>query len=370
MERRTPFFDIHVRLGCQMIRGGGDFMFPLAYTSNPDEHANTRANVGLQDLSTMGEVDVKGPGAEAFLNRLVVNDIRGMSPGQLRYSSICRDDGGIVDDITVYKFASEHFMVVTSSGPRKKTVQWMTDHAQGSDVYVTDVTAAVALPVVQGPHSRDYLRSIVTDADLDTLKYFRFTKGYIGETEVIVSRSGYTGELGFELYTPAEEAAAVWEYIMSSGRPFGLKPYGVVTMHTLRLEKAYPLYGNDINEDYTPFHCGLSRWIKFDKDDFIGRDSLSRLRDNPPATCWVGLILQSEKPAAFRDPVLQDGEAVGHVTYSNNGHTVGEMLAMAYVKRDYSQAGTQLTVGSGGTASAAVVAPTPFFDPEGTRLRG
>jgi aminomethyltransferase len=393
-ERRTPLYDNHVRQGARMVKGGGDFMFPLSYTSPIEEHINTRTNVGMQDLSTMGEVDIKGPGAERLINQLLVNEIRDLLPGQARYSTICREDGGVVDDITVYKFNDEHFMIVTSSGPRKKTARWIADHAIGTSTYITDITAAVALPVVQGPRSRDFLKSIVRDADVDALKFFRFTTARIGETELIISRSGYTGELGYELYTPADEAGALWESLLQSGREFGLQPYGVTAMQTLRLEKAFPLYGNDINEEYTPFHVGLDRWIRFDKRDFIGRAALLRVQERGIDTRWVGLVLQGEAPAAVnanvwsvgqvaateqqqfsgpeagapKDKVLP-GEQVGHVTYSNRGHTVGKLLALAYVKTSHSWPGCRLLVEINGRPVPATVTPTPFFDPQGARLR-
>jgi len=390
MERRTPFYDLHLRAGAQMIKGGGDFMFPAVYTTVAEEHINTRTNVGMQDLSTMGEVDVKGPGAERLINSLTVNEVRDLRPGQARYSTLCNEQGGIVDDITVYKFSDEHFMIVTSSGPRKKTFRWIADHAQGMSAYVTDITASIALPVVQGPKSRDLLKSLVKDANLDDLKYFRFAKGRIGETELIISRSGYTGEIGYELYTPAEEAAVVWETIVQAGRAFGLKPYGVIAMNTLRLEKGYPLYGNDLNETVTPFHCGLERWVKFERRRFVGREALLKVSEQGPERRFVGLVLAEDRAAAFndqayaggewlnqRDPstgilekVLVGGEEVGHITYSNRGHSVNQMLALAYVKASHAWPGNRLMVNVGGKPCPAVVTPTPFYDPQGVRLRG
>jgi len=378
-----------------MVRGGGDYMFPLCYTSPVEEHINTRTNVGMQDLSTMGEVDIKGPGAERLINHLLVNEIRDMEPGQVRYSTMCNEDGGVVDDITVYKFSDEHFMIVTSSGPRKKTARWIADHAIGTSAYVCDMSAAIALPVVQGPRSRDFLSSVVQEADLNRLKYFRFTTGRIGDTELVISRSGYTGELGYELYTPAEEAGALWEQLLQSGRSFGLMPYGVTTMPTLRLEKAYPLYGNDITEDYTPFHIGLDRWIRFEKRDFIGRDALLRTRERGLDERWVGLVIHGDTPApvnakvfsigavttteermfsgpeagAAKERELPGGEEVGHVTYSNKGHTVGKMLAMAYVRTSHSWPGSRLLIEINDRPVPAIVTPTPFFDPQGARLR-
>jgi aminomethyltransferase len=394
-ERRTPLYDNHVRQGAQMVRGGGDYMFPLCYTSPIEEHINTRTTVGMQDLSTMGEVDIKGPGAERLINHLLVNEIRDMEPGQVRYSTMCNEDGGVVDDITVYKFSDEHFMIVTSSGPRKKTARWIADHAIGTSAYVSDMSAAIALPVVQGPRSRDFLSSVVQEADLNALKYFRFTTGRIGDTELIISRSGYTGELGYELYTPAEEAGALWEQLLQSGRSFGLMPYGVTTMQTLRLEKAYPLYGNDITEDYTPFHIGLDRWIRFEKRDFIGRDALLRTRERGLDERWVGLVVHGDTPApvnakvfsigavttteermfsgpeagAAKERELPGGEEVGHVTYSNKGHTVGKMLALAYVRTSHSWPGSRLLIEINDRPVPATVTPTPFFDPQGARLR-
>ena len=394
-ERRTPLYDNHIRLGAQMVRGGGDYMFPLCYTSPVEEHINTRTNVGMQDLSTMGEVDIKGPGAERLINHLLVNEIRDMEPGQVRYSTMCNEDGGVVDDITVYKFSDEHFMIVTSSGPRKKTARWIADHAIGTSAYVCDMSAAIALPVVQGPRSRDFLSSVVQEADLNRLKYFRFTTGRIGDTELVISRSGYTGELGYELYTPAEEAGALWEQLLQSGRSFGLMPYGVTTMQTLRLEKAYPLYGNDITEDYTPFHIGLDRWIRFEKRDFIGRDALLRTRERGLDERWVGLVIHGDTPApvnakvfsigavttteermfsgpeagAAKERELPGGEEVGHVTYSNKGHTVGKMLALAYVRTSHSWSGSRMLIEINDRPVPAIVTPTPFFDPQGARLR-
>ena len=215
-ERRTPFYEFHRRSARNLVKGGGDFMFPTSYASSLEEHLNVRRNVGMQDLSTMGEVDIKGPGAERLVRRLLVNEVQDMEPGQLRYSTMCNEEGGIVDDVTVYKFDDEHFMIVTSSGPRKKAFRWISEHAVGSSAYVTDMTAAVALPVVQGPRSRAFLKTVVEGVDLDELRFFRFAPCRIGDVEVLISRSGYTGELGYELYTPADQAAALWEHILQT----------------------------------------------------------------------------------------------------------------------------------------------------------
>ena len=394
-ERRTPFYDYHLRAARDLVKGGGDFMFPTSYGSPMDEHLNVRSNVGMQDLSTMGEIDIKGPGSERLVNRLLVNEVLDLEPGRLRYSTMCNESGGIVDDVTVYRFDDEHFMIVSSSGPRKKVARWISAHAHGASAYVTDVTAAVALPVVQGPRSRDYLKTVVEDVDLDELRFFRFARASIAGIEIIVSRSGYTGELGYELYTPAEEAGVLWEHLLRSGKEFGLRPYGVEAMQSLRIEKALPLYGPDISEDQTPFNVGLERWISFRKRHFIGREALLRLRETGLDERWVGLTLQSEAPASpgdavhavgdvatSREPLYTGPEAgsdadelapgerrVGRITSSARGHTVGATLALAYVDTAHCWPGNNLLVQINGRQVAARVTPTPFFDPGSARLR-
>ncbi len=395
VERRTALYDFHLRSARQVVKGGGDFMFPTSYTSPVEEHIGVRKNVGMQDLSTMGEVDIKGPSAERLVRRLLVNEVNDMEPGQLRYSTMCNEEGGIVDDVTVYKFDDEHFMIVTSSGPRLKSYRWIAEHAEGASAYATDMTAAIALPVVQGPLSRKYLKTVVEGVDLDNLRFFRFARGRIGDVEVIVSRSGYTGELGYELYIPADQAGELWEHILKTGREFELRTYGVEAMQSLRIEKALPLYGPDISEEYTPFHVGLDRWIRFDKRDFIGREALLRVQERGLEKRWVGLTLDSEVPAAagdkiyaigdvatFREIVETGAEAgehedellpgerqVGYVTSSAYGPSVSKMLAMAYVETARAWPGSNLLVEINGRPVPARVAQTPFFDPENARIR-
>jgi aminomethyltransferase len=396
-ERRTPLFDYHVR-HAEMVRGGGDFLFPLAFTNPVEEHLNTRQNAGMQDLSTMGEVDIKGPGAERLVNRLLVNAVRDMLPGQVRYSTMVNENAGIVDDITAYKFHDEHWMIVTSSAPRKKSFRWINEHAQGMSAYCTDLTGAIALLSVQGPRSRELLTSLATSQQpLASLKFFHFTSATINDTQLLISRSGYTGELGYELYVPSEEALGVWEFLLKAGRDFGLRPYGTAAMQSLRIEKALPLAGPDIPDDEsrTPFHLGLDRWIRFDKQDFVGRDALLRQQEMGISERWVGLHVDSDiAPRAgaaimavsdispqrrVRKSGTRAGEPIeprapsgqiGSVSSAARGHSVGKMLALAYVQTTHAFAGAQLMVDVEGEPRSAKVVPIPFFDPAGQRLRG
>jgi aminomethyltransferase len=393
-ERRTPLYEIHLRTASKMVKGGGDYMFPLSYTSPLEEHINTRTNIGMQDLSTMGEVDIKGPGAERLVNRLLVNEIRDMHPGQVRYSTMCNEEGGIMDDITVYKFGDEHFMIVTSSGPRLKSAEWISEHASGMSAYVTDQSGSIALISVQGPRSRDFLLNITEEADLENQRFFWFSRGLINETRVMISRSGYTGELGYELYIPAEEAAVMWEYLLKSGAEYGIQPYGVSAMQSLRIEKALPLYGPDIDETRNPFQLGLNRWIRFDKRQFIGRDALLQIQDMGLDERWTGLELESKVPAKTGERIFSiadissvrekmftgseagdefdietAGELVGEVSSSAVGHSVEKTLALGFVRVTHTYPGAQLLVEVNGRPTLAKVVNTPFFDPSSMRLR-
>jgi aminomethyltransferase len=395
-ERRTPLFDYHFK-HAEMVKGGGDFLFPLSYTNPADEHLNTRNNCGMQDLSTMGEVDIKGPGAERLVNRLLVNEVRDMLPGQVRYSTMVNENGGIVDDVTAYKFDDEHWMIVTSSAPRKKTFRWIREHAVGSSAYCTDLTGAIALLSVQGPRSRDFLRTVTQGVDFDTLRFFNFSNATIDGTELLVSRSGYTGELGYELYAPSEEALGLWEFILKTGRDFGLRAYGTAAMQSLRIEKALPLAGPDIPDDEsrTPFHVGLDRWIRFDKQDFVGRDALLRVQQTGIHERWVGLHIESDisarpgaavyavtdispqrrvrKSGARSEQEIErrsQGGRIGTVSSSAKGHSVGKMLALAYVQTSHTFNGSSVMVDVEGEPRPAKVVPIPFFDPSGARMRG
>jgi aminomethyltransferase len=367
--RRTPYYSLISALGAQMGRVGGGFMSALNYGNAAAEHLNTRANVGLQDLSTMGKVDIRGPDAEALVNYVVVADVTTMETGQVRYSTVCTAEGGIMDDLTIFRLGEAHFMLVTGSVNRTKMRDWLVHHAESRRAYVTDRTAAIAFPTIQGPRARDLLEVVVTEVDLTALRRWRFARGRIGEIEVMVSRTGVTGELGFELFVSADEAATVWNEIFAIGGAFGLRPYGVQAMFTLGLEKLYPAHGLDMDERRTPFHIGLDRFIRFEKGEFIGRDALLRLRDTGVAEAWVGLLLEGDTTAVTDARVMVQDEEVGYITYSDRGHSIGAVLATAHVRTDYAASGTTVSVMIGGAPVTARVMREAFLDPEGLRLR-
>lgn len=363
--RRTPFHALASAMGAQMGPVGGGFLNVHSYGDVAAEHQNTRTNVGLQDLSTMGKLDIKGPEAEALVNHLIVNDAARMAPGQARYASVCAADGGIMDDLTVFRLGSEHFLMVTGSRNRLKIRDWAMHHAAGRRAYVTDMTAAVAFPTIQGPNSRALLQTLIEDTDLTTLKRWNFTHGTLAGTRVMISRTGVTGELGFELFVPADEAAGVWNALFHAGGAFGLRPYGVKAMFTLGLEKLYPAHGIDMDEGVTPFHVGTDAFIKFDKGDFIGRDALLRARDAGVETVWVGLKMTGDTPAPDNTPVMVNDSPIGHITYSDHGYSVGAVLASAHIQKEFAIEGAKVSI----LGRPATVTRKPFFDPEGLRLK-
>lgn len=363
--RRTPFYALASSLGAQMGPVGGGFLNAHSYGDVAAEHLNTRAHVGIQDLSTMGKIDVKGPEAEALVNHVIVNDAARMAPGQARYGSVCAPDGGIMDDLTVFRLGVEHFLIVTGSRNRLKICDWVAHHATGRRAYVTDITAAVAFPTIQGPKSRDLLQGLIADADLGALKRWCFTYGHLEGTRVMISRTGVTGELGFELFVPADEAAGVWNALFLAGGAHSLRPYGVNAMFTLGLEKLYPAHGIDMDESITPFHVGTDSFVKFNKGDFIGREALMRVQDAGVKTAWVGLRLTGETSVPSQTPVMVEGREVGRITYSEYGHSVGTVLATAHVEKEFATEGVEVAV----VGQPATVARRAFFDPEGLRLK-
>lgn len=363
--RRTPFYALASAMGAQMGPVGGGFLNAHSYGDVAGEHRNTRTNVGVQDLSTMGKIDIKGPDAETLVNDLIVNDAASMAPGQARYASVCTPVGGIMDDLTVFRLSVEHFLMVSGSRNRLKIRDWVQHHATGRRAYVTDITAAVAFPTIQGPNSRALLQDLITEADLTALKRWTFTHGLFGDTRVMISRTGVTGELGFELFVPADEAAGIWNTLFRAGGAHGLRPYGVKAMFTLGLEKLYPAHGIDMDESLTPFHIGTDAFIKFDKADFIGREALLRVRDTGVETAWVGLKLTGSSPAPDMTAVMAEGRQIGHITYSDHGYSVGAVLATAHLQKDFAVEGAEVSV----LGQPATVTRQAFFDPDGLRLR-
>ncbi|MEU9557827.1 glycine cleavage system aminomethyltransferase GcvT [Streptomyces fumanus] len=362
--RRTALDAVHRALGATMTDFAGWDM-PLRYGSERDEHRAVRTTAGLFDLSHMGEIAVTGPGAAALLDHALVGNLGGVKPGRARYTMICRADGGILDDLIVYRLAETEYLVVANAANAQVVLDALTERAAGFDAEVRDDRDAYALLAVQGPASPGILASL-TDADLDGLKYYAGLPGTVAGVSALIARTGYTGEDGFELFVDPADAEQLWQALTGAGASAGLVPCGLSCRDTLRLEAGMPLYGHELTTDLTPFDAGLGRVVKFDKEgDFVGRAALAeaaaRTEQKPPRVL-VGLIAEGRRVPRAGYPVVAGGEVIGEVTSGAPSPTLGRPIAMAYVDAAHAAPGTPgVGVDIRGTHEPYEVVALPFY---------
>jgi aminomethyltransferase len=355
--KRTPFFEFHRELGAKLVEFAG-FEMPVRYTGDVREHRCVREGAGLFDISHMGEFHVEGPGALEFLDRAVTNDLASAALGQAVYSPLCREDGGIVDDLLVYRF-DDHFMVVVNASNIAKDFEWLRRQCPAG-VRLEDRSDRTALLAVQGPRAAEVLRGHVPDAALD-LGYYRFMRGALFGEEAVISRTGYTGEDGFELYLDAGRAGPVWERLMSAGKTVGLEPVGLGARDTLRLEVGYMLYGNDIDDTTTPLEAGLGWTVRLQKTDFVGRSALLRQKQEGLKRKLVGFSLEGRRVPRHGMPVESAGRVVGTVTSGTFSPSLDRPIGMGYVETGCASIGTPLEIRAGETRLPAAVAARPFY---------
>ncbi|MEV2217184.1 glycine cleavage system aminomethyltransferase GcvT [Streptomyces sp. NPDC050997] len=367
--RHTALDALHRSLGATMTDFAGWDM-PLRYGSERDEHHAVRTRAGLFDLSHMGEITVTGPQAASFLNHALVGNIASVGVGRARYTMVCRADGGILDDLIVYRLAeteagSAHYMVVANASNAQVVLDALTERAAGFDVEVRDDRDAYALIAVQGPESPGVLKSL-TDADLDGLKYYAGLPGTVAGVPALIARTGYTGEDGFELFVRPEHAVELWQALTKAGEGVGLVPCGLSCRDTLRLEAGMPLYGHELSTSLTPFDAGLGRVVKFEKEgDFVGREALqeaaTRSEQNPPRVL-VGLVAEGRRVPRAGYPVVADGRVIGEITSGAPSPTLGRPIAMAYVDKAHATPGTSgVGVDIRGSHEPYEVVALPFY---------
>ena len=355
--KRTPLRDVHVKAGAKMVPFGGWDM-PVQYTGIIDEHRTVRNAVGLFDISHMGEFDVRGPGAGEWLDRMVTNHVGSLAVGQALYSPMCRPDGGIVDDLLVYRY-DDHYMVVVNAANLAKDFAWLAEH-RPAGVSLEDHSDATALLAVQGPRAADVLRGHVPDAALE-LGYYRFTTGSLYGVPATLSRTGYTGEDGFELYFDPRHAQAVWHGLMASAQPHGLDLIGLGARDTLRLEMGYMLYGNDIDDTTTPLEAGLGWTVKLAKGEFHGRDVMVKQKADGLKRRLVGFQLDGRRVPRHGMRILAGGRVVGAVTSGTYSPSLERPLGMGYVETALAANGTALDIEAGSTTLVARVTARPFY---------
>ena len=365
--RRTPLTGVHESLGATLT-GFAGWLMPLRYGSETAEHTAVRTAAGLFDLSHMGEIMVTGPDAAAALDYALTGQPSALAPGRARYTMICAPDGGILDDLIVYRLADREFLVVANAANTGVVLRALADRASG-DVKVTDRTADYALIALQGPNAARILAP-VTDADLNGVKYYASYPAAVAGHQVLLARTGYTGEDGFELFTRPQDAEAVWAALTAAGADRGLVPAGLAARDTLRLEAGMPLYGNELGPDLTPFDAGLGRVVRLDKPgDFVGRSALAKRTESEPVRNLIGLVLQSRRVPRHGYSVLWDGAVSGQVTSGAPSPTLRQPIAMAYVDADVarqareagSDAPGRLAVDVRGSAEPAALVPLPFY---------
>jgi aminomethyltransferase len=332
---------------------------PVQYAGILDEHEAVRTRVGLFDVSHMGEVVFRGPRALEALQRLFTNDLSKVADGQAQYGCLCRESGGVIDDVVVYRRSAEDLLVCVNAGNRAKDFEWLRDHAAGADVRnESDDWAQLAL---QGPLAQQLLQRL-TNVNLSALKPFRFAAGEVsGIAGCIVARTGYTGEDGFEIFCPPGEAPRLWDAILATGAHEKVVPCGLGARDSLRLEMAYRLYGQDMTDETTPLEAGLGWVVKLDKGDFVGRDALVRQKEQGLSRKLVGFVLTEAGIARHGYPVLQDGRRVGEVTSGTKSPTLKLPIGLAYVPPALAGEGSTFHVEIRGRPAAAKVVKTPFY---------
>jgi len=356
--KRTPLYDAHVKAGARMVPFGG-WEMPVQYSGIVEEHRAVRAGVGCFDVSHMGEFEVEGPHALAALQRLTTNDVGALEIGQVHYSLLCYPDGGIVDDLTVYHLAADRYMLTVNASNIDKDWRWVSEH--GASARWRNVSDTTGLVAVQGPKA-EALVGRLSDVDVTRIPYYHFATGRVAGAQTLISRTGYTGEDGFELYVAAADTPRLWAALLEAGGGEGAVPVGLGARDTLRLEMRYALYGNDIDETTNPLEAGLGWIVKPAKGDFVGRDAIEKVRASGPARKLVGIEMADRSVARHGYRVVAPGAAspIGIITSGSYGPSVERSIALAYVPSAKAAIGTDLGVEIRGQVKPARVVKTPF----------
>jgi aminomethyltransferase len=342
--RRTPLHGLHQELGARMVPFAG-YEMPVQYRSIIEEHRAVRSSVGLFDLSHMGEVELRGPGAVDFLQSAVVSDPGTLEIGQAQYSMLCDADGGIIDDLIVYRLGDERYMVVCNASNRVAVVDQLRTLLAAADhqARMEDRSDQVGLVAPQGPNAAATLSGL-TDLDLDAIGNYRATEGTVAGIDCLVARTGYTGEDGFELFCDAARTRDLWEAVAAAGAQHGIQPCGLGARDTLRLEAGMPLYGNELSRETNPYEVNLGRVVKLEKGDFVGREALAAVAEAGPERRLIGLqMIDNAIPRAGYD-VRANGAAVGRVTSGTLSPTLGTKIAMALVPAELAGVGNEFEI--------------------------
>ena len=362
MLKKTPLNEVHRRLGGRMVEFGGWDM-PVQYRGVIEEHLAVRGAAGLFDVSHMGEVEVRGPGALAFIQELTINDASRLVDGQVQYSALCYPHGGVVDDVTLYRFAADHFLFCVNAANTDKDFAWMEEALEDgdfADLTLRNRSEEFAQLALQGPAAEEILARL-SDTDLGAIAYYHFCQGPVAGVPTLISRTGYTGEDGFELYLPPAEAELVWNALLEAGAGDGLVPVGLGARDTLRLEMKYALYGHELSPEITPLEGGLGWITRLEKPSFIGREALRRQKQEGVPRRLVPFTMTEPGVPRAEYPVFAGGEEVGVVTSGTMSPSLRVGIGLALVKAPHAAIGTPLTIGIRQRRVGAVIIKPPFI---------
>jgi aminomethyltransferase len=337
--------------------GGWDM--PVQYSGILEEHRAVRGAAGLFDISHMGEIEFRGPGALRAVQRLVTGDASKLAIGQVQYAALCYENGTFVDDLTVYKLADDHFMFTVNASNIDKDYQWITAQVAGN-VEARNISDETALLALQGPKAPEIL-SKLTPVDLSQIRYYWFQRGKVLDADALISRTGYTGEDGFEIYLSPDKAEALWHRLLDEGRPFGLLPVGLGARDTLRLEAKMALYGNDIDDAHTVLEADLGWIVKFQKGEFIGRAALEQQQAAGLTRKLVGFEMVGRGIGRAHYKIVKNGKEIGEVTSGCPSPTLGKNIGLGYVAIEHAAIGTEVGILVRGAPVPAKIVPTPFY---------
>lgn len=355
--KKTGFHAIHTNLGAKMVAFAGYHM-PIQYKSIIQEHQKVRTSVGIFDVSHMGEIEIQGPRALEFINYLITNDARKIDINQAQYTAMCYEDAGIVDDLILYRLAT-HYLLVINASNIKKDYEWMKEN-KIEGVEIRNISDSISQLAIQGSRAKDTLQKL-TKVDLSGIKFYSFREGELAGVNMIISATGYTGEPGFEIYFDRGYSEDVWNAIMEAGIEFDIAPIGLAARDTLRLEKRYCLYGNDIGASTNPYEAGLGWVIKLDKGNFIGRDSLERIKEEGIKRKLVGFELDSRTIPRHGYVIRKDDKEVGKVTSGCFSPILEKSIGLGYVNVHYANVGETIEILVREKAFSATIVKTPFL---------
>ncbi len=357
MELKTPLYGAHVRAGGKMVPFAG-YSLPVQYKAGViKEHMAVRTAAGLFDVSHMGEILCEGKDALDNLQHLLTNDFRNMKDGQARYSPMCNENGGTIDDLIVYRIEEDRYFIVVNAANRQKDFEWMDSHRTG-DVKFTDVSDDYAQLALQGPKAMTILRKITAEESIPQKYYHAVFSSEAADIPCIISKTGYTGEDGVEIYLAADKAEKMWDILLEKGKDEGLIPCGLGARDTLRMEAAMPLYGHEMNDEITPLETDLSFAVKMQKGDFIGKAAMEK---SEPAITRVGLKVTGRGIIREEAPVYADGKLIGHTTSGTHLPYLGYPAAMALVEKDFANIGGKVSVEVRGRMIDAEITALPFY---------